>query len=59
LDRADVVANNLGGRVLVAHIDGPNTGAGPDIQDPLGLIANGRKMQLAAETQRLDVVVEV
>ena len=48
LDGREVDAEHLGGRVGVAHLDGPDAGAGAEVDDVLRVVADGRKVQPVA-----------
>lgn len=58
LDGREVGADYEGARVLVCKFDGPDSGAGADVEYGLG-IGDGRFVELAAEAETVDVVLEV
>lgn len=44
LNWGEVVANNRGGGIAVAHIDGPDAGAGADVEDAAGEFGEGSEV---------------
>jgi hypothetical protein len=42
----EIKTQNLGGRVIVRHINGPDTGSGPDVKDALWVAPYGCFMKL-------------
>lgn len=59
LDGADVGADDLGGRVGVGHVDGPDAGAGADVEDSGGRLGERRLEQPVAEDHGDEVVRDV
>lgn len=55
----EVYTDNLGGGVLVAEFNGPDTGAGADVEHAAGLVADGRKVEFLAEADLEHLVHEV
>lgn len=56
LDGADVGADDLGGRVGVGHVDGPDASAGADVEDSGGRLGDGRLEESVAEDHGDEVV---
>ena len=44
LDRREVIANYGGGGILVSHVDGPDTGASADVENPVWGSGDGSEM---------------
>ena len=57
LDRREVVANYGGGGILVSHLNGPDTGAGADVENPVWRSGNGSEMQSAVEGEEEEMMV--
>jgi hypothetical protein len=59
LDGRQVCADDLGLWVLVGEVNGPDAGAGADIEDAAGRGVDGGVVELAAEDHGEDVVQQV
>lgn len=59
LERVSKFYTRARGLYLVAHIDGPYSRAGSNVEYPLWILANWSQMQLAVQAQSLDVMIEV
>jgi len=57
LDRGEVIANYGGGGILVSHVDGPDTGAGADVENPVWGLGDGSEMQCAVEGEEEEMMV--
>lgn len=49
LDGREIGADDSGRRILVGEVDGPDTGAGGDVEDELGVGLNGRQKEAVVE----------
>jgi hypothetical protein len=59
LDGREVGAQDIAARVFVGEVNGPDSGAGANVEDALELRGDGRVVQLAAQDQQEDVVQQV
>ena len=49
----------MGRRIHLGNINGPDAGSGADVKNPLRVVADGRKVQLAIQDLEEDLVVKV
>ena len=57
LDRREVIASYGGGRILVSHVNGPDTGTGADVENPIWGRRDRSEMQCAVEGEKEEMVV--
>ena len=57
LDRREVIANYRGGGILVSHLNGPDTRAGANVENPVWKSGEGSEMQCTVEGEEEEMMV--
>ena len=57
-DKPKIGANHFSARVQVGHVDGPDAGAGADVEDAVR-VRDGRQVQLPVGEVEHDFVVQI